>query len=58
MTKGPKKYFKDVTKHTGGSRKMPEGSIRSGARHTKKSRPVVSFKDLSDRAKKKARSNT
>ena len=28
MTKGPKKYFKDETKHTRGSRKMPDGSIQ------------------------------
>ena len=50
-----KKYFNDGTEHTGHTHKMREGSIRSGARHTKKSRPVVSFKDLSERAKKEAR---
>ena len=55
MARGPKKYFKDGTAHTGETYKMPDGSVHSGAIHTKTSRPVVSFKDLSDRAKKKAR---
>ena len=55
MAKGPKKYFKDGTEHTGGTHKMPDGSVHSGVRHTKTSRPVVSFKDLSDRAKEKTR---
>ena len=50
-----KKYLKDGMEHTGGSRKMPDGSVHSGSRHNKTSRPVVSFKDLSDKAKKKAR---
>mgnify|MGYP003331412915 CR=1 FL=1 len=50
-----KKYLKDGMEHTGGSRKMPDGSVHSRARHTKTSRPVVSFKDLSEREKKKAR---
>ena len=55
MAKGPKKYFKDCTEHTGGTHKMADGSVHSGARHTKTSRLVVSFKDLGERAKKKAR---
>ena len=55
MAKGPKKYFKDRSEHTGGTHKMPDGSVHSGARHTKTSRLVVSFKDLGERAKKKAR---
>ena len=55
MAKGPKKYFKDGAEHTGGTHRMPDGSVHSGSRHTKTSRPVVSFKDLIDKAKKKAR---
>ena len=55
MTKGPKKYFKDGAEHIGRTYKMPDGSVHSGARHTKTSRPVVSFKDLSDKAEKKSR---
>ena len=55
MAEGPKKYFKDGMEHNGGSHKMPDGSVHSGARHTKTSRPLMSFKDQSERAKKKAR---
>ena len=55
MAKGPKKHFKDGTEHNDGIHKMPDGSVHSGARHTKTSRPEVSVKDLSERAKKKAR---
>ena len=55
MAKCPKKYFKDGKEHTNGTHKMPDGSVHSGARRTKTSRPVVSFKDLSERAKKEAR---
>ena len=50
-----KKYLKDGMEHTGGSGKMPDGSVHSDPRHTITSLPLVSFKDLSDRAKKKAR---
>ena len=55
MAKGPKKYFKDGMEHYGGSHKMPDGSVHSGAQHTKTSRPEVRFKDLGERPKKKAR---
>ncbi len=57
MAKGPKKYFNDGMEHTNSTHKMPDGSIHSSSRHTKTSRPVVNLKDLSDRAKKKARLN-
>ena len=36
--------------------KMPNGTIHTGKTHTKTSKPVVHFKDLSARAKKVARS--
>lgn len=55
MAKGVKHYFKDGTVHSGGTHKMPDGSTHSGARHTKNSKPVVHFKDLSATAKKKAK---
>ena len=55
MAKGQKHYFKDGTGHTGGSHKMPDGSLHSGSRHGKTSKPLFHFKDLSDRAKRKAR---
>jgi len=55
MAKGVKHYFKDGTEHKGAMHKMPNGTVHSGARHTANSKPLVHFKDLSDRAKKKAR---
>ena len=55
MDKGVAHYFKDGTRHSGGTHKMADGSLHSGARHTKNSKPLFHFKDLSDRAKKKAR---
>ena len=54
MAKGVKHYFKDGTVHKGGMHKMPDGSVHSGARHTKNSKPLVHFKELSATAKKKA----
>ena len=54
MAKGPKHYFRDGTPHTGGMHKMPDGSTHSGAKHTKNSKPLFHFKDLSETAKKKA----
>ena len=57
MAKGPKKYFNDGAEHIDRTHKMPEEIIHLGARHTKKCWPVVSFKNLSDRAYKKALSN-
>ena len=55
MAKGQKHYFRDGTEHTGGTHKMPNGTLHSGARHNKTSKPLFHFKDLSERAKKKAR---
>tara|TARA_Y100001972_G_scaffold66250_1_gene80797 strand:- start:851 stop:1030 length:180 start_codon:yes stop_codon:yes gene_type:complete len=55
MAKGMAHYFRDGTKHTGASHKMPNGQLHSGSRHTANSKPLFHFKDLSDRAKKKAR---
>jgi len=55
MAKGVAHYFKDGTRHSGGVHKMADGTLHSGARHTKNSKPLVHFKDLSARAKKKAR---
>ena len=56
MAKGVPHYFRDGTKHTGGMQKMPNGDIHSGARHTKSSKKLFHFADLSATAKKKAKS--
>lgn len=47
-------YFRDGTKYRGAVHKMPDGSIHTGARHTAASKPVVHFKDLSQRSRTKA----
>ena len=48
-------YFKDGTKHMSGSHKMPSGDLHSGARHTKNSKKLFHFSELSDKAKIKAK---
>ena len=55
MGKGMKHYLKDGTVWNGSYHKMPNGSLHSNAKHTKTSKPLFHFKDLSDTAKKKAR---
>lgn len=55
--KGQKHYFRDGTLNTGGSHKMPDGKVHSGAKHTKNSKPLVHMKDLSKTAKAKAKRN-
>jgi len=55
MAKGVPHYFRDGTKHSGGMHKMPNGDMHSGARHTKNSKKLFHFSELSDTAKKKAR---
>jgi len=57
MAKGVKHYNKDGSEHKGGTHRMPNGEIHSGARHTEKSVKLLHFGDLSKRAKAKARSN-
>ena len=55
MGKGVAHYFRDGTRHPGGTHKMPAGSLHSGARHTASSKKLFHFGQLSDAAKKKAR---
>ena len=54
MAKGVKHYKRDGTEYTGGTHKMPDGSLHSGKTHTKSSVPVFHMKDLSKTAKEKA----
>tara|TARA_R100001443_G_scaffold115543_1_gene133527 strand:- start:5356 stop:5535 length:180 start_codon:yes stop_codon:yes gene_type:complete len=56
MAKGVPHYFRDGTKHTGGTHKMPNGDMHSGSRHTNSSKKLFHFSDLSATAKKKAKS--
>lgn len=55
MAKGVKHYNKDGSEHKGGTHKMPNGEIHSGARHSEKSVKLLHFGDLSKQAKAKAR---
>ncbi len=50
-----KHYFKTGKEFKGAVHKMPNGTIHTGKTHTKTSKPVVHFKDLSARAKKVAK---
>ena len=53
--KGEKHYKRDGTEHKGGSHKMPNGDLHSGKTHGKTSVKLLHFKDLSKKAKLKAK---
>ena len=53
--KGVKHYKKDGTLFTGNSHKMPNGDLHSNKSHTKTSVKLYHFKDLSKKAKLKAK---
>lgn len=56
MAKGMAHYYKDGTRHTGGTHKMPNGDLHSGKKHTKNSKPLYHYSELrSAAARKKAR---
>jgi hypothetical protein len=55
MAKGMKHYFRDGTEHTGATHKDDKGKLMSGAKHTKNSKFLYHFKELSKTAQKKAR---
>ena len=54
MAKGMTHFTKDGTPYYGQVHKMPDVSIHSGKTHTKTSKKVMHFKDLSNSAKNKA----
>ena len=53
--KGVNHYKKDGTLHKGGTHKMSNGKLHSGKTHTKTSVKLFHFKDLSKKAKVKAK---
>ena len=53
--KGVKHYKRDGTEHRGTSHKMPDGSLHSNKSHTKTSVKLFHLKELSSRAKAKAK---
>ncbi len=52
--KGVKHYKRDGTLYTGGTHKMPNGSLHTGKAHGKTSVKLSHYKDLSKKAKAKA----
>jgi hypothetical protein len=53
--KGIKHYKKDGTLYEGNTHKMPNGDLHSNKNHTKTSVKLFHFKDLSNKAKLKAK---
>jgi len=53
--KNQKHYKKDGTLFTGNSHKMPNGDLHTNKSHTKTSQKLFHFKDLSKKAKLKAK---
>ena len=53
--KGVKQYKKDGTEHKGSSHKMADGTLHTNKSHTKTSVKLFHLKDLSARAKTKAK---
>jgi len=53
--KGVNHYKKDGSLHKGGKHKMPDGSLHSGVKHGKTSVKLFHYKELSKKAKVKAK---
>ena len=56
MGAGVKHYLKDGTVHSGSYHKHPDGKLMTGKTMSKTSKRLYHYGDLSDTAKKKARS--
>ena len=55
MAKGLKHLLRDGTTRNKPYHKKPNGKLHTGKTHSKSSKPLFHFGDLSDTAKKKAR---
>ena len=53
--RGVKHYKRDGTEFKGNTHKMPDGSLHTGKTHSKTSVKLFHMKDLSKKAKEKAR---
>lgn len=53
--KGVPHYTKDGTLHKGETHKMPDGTLHSGKTHTESSVSLFHLKELSGKAKEKAK---
>tara|TARA_B100000902_G_scaffold368746_1_gene392336 strand:- start:360 stop:530 length:171 start_codon:yes stop_codon:yes gene_type:complete len=56
MAQNKKHYFKNGTEFKGATHKMSNGVLHSNKTHTKTSKPLFHFAELSATAKKKASS--
>ena len=57
MAKGVNHYLKDGTVWRGGMHEMPNGDLHTNIKHTKTSKPLFHYGQLTDKAKAKARSS-
>lgn len=48
-------YKKDGTLHRGGTHKMSDGSLHSGTKHSSKSSKIFHYRELTNKAKIKAK---
>ena len=55
MAIGVPHYFKNGTKHKGGTHKMPNGDLHSGKTHGKTSKKLFHLRELSKTAQLKAK---
>ena len=53
--KGVPHYLRDGTEHKSGMHKMADGTLHTGENHTKSSKRLYHFKELSKTAQAKAR---
>ena len=56
MGMGVKHYKKDGKEHKGGMHKMPNGTLHSGKTHTKNSKRLYHFNELSKTSKMRVKS--
>jgi hypothetical protein len=56
MAKNMPHYFKDGKEHKGGMHKMPNGALHSGKTHTKNSKRLYHFNELSKTSKMRVKS--
>ena len=53
MAKSSKHYLRDGTEWKGNFHKMPNGQLHTNKKHTKTSKPIFHYADLSAKVKKK-----
>tara|TARA_Y100000592_G_scaffold3658_1_gene5279 strand:+ start:1185 stop:1460 length:276 start_codon:yes stop_codon:yes gene_type:complete len=56
LMKGVKHYLRSGEVYSGPTHKMKDGKLHTGAKHTSSSKPLFHMRDLSETAKKRAKS--